>query len=122
VADIDATIEAIKTNLPSVRRIILQSIVGGPGHQTCDYMGSPVRASESHPYMDPAIELVVAARAGTQPEIVAGMSPEVSACTDYRDAIGHFTEAGALAAAQAIGQYYATLDSGCVFRHAFLGD
>jgi polyhydroxybutyrate depolymerase len=116
VADIDATIETIKLKFPSARRITLQPIVGGPGHQTCDYMGTPVRASVSHPYMDKAIALVVAARAGTQPEVVAGISAEVTVCSDYDDATGHFTDAGAIAAAQAIGQYYATLDAGCAMN------
>ncbi len=114
VANIEATLQTITNKLPSVRRIILQPIVGGPAHQTCVATnGNPVRASVSHPYMDEAIAVVVAGRAGTQPEVVAGPSPEVRACEDYRDDIGHFTGEGAVAAAQAIGQYYAALDAAC---------
>jgi hypothetical protein len=73
VNDINATIDTIMLKLPSVRRIILQSIVGGPANQVCvTTNGDPVRASVSHPYMDEAIALVVAARAGTQPEVGGG--------------------------------------------------
>jgi len=114
VTNIEATILTVTNKLPSVRRIILQPIVGGPAHQTCVATnGNAVRASVSHPYMDEAIALVVAARAGTQPEVVAGPSPEVRSCADYRDDIGHFTAEGAIAAAQAIGNYYAALDAPC---------
>jgi len=114
VNDINATIDTIMLKLPSVRRIILQSIVGGPVHQVCVASnGQPVRASVSHPYMDEAIALVVAARAGTQPEVVAGISPEVRTCADYRDDTGHFTAEGAVAAAELIGNYYAALDANC---------
>ncbi len=114
VNDINATIDTILLKLPSVRQIILQPIVGGPAHQTCVATnGNPVRASVSHPYMDAAIALVVAARAGTQPEVIAGISPEVRTCADYRDDIGHFNAAGAVAAAELIGNYYAALDANC---------
>ncbi|MBI2929470.1 MAG: hypothetical protein HYY24_27720 [Verrucomicrobia bacterium] len=114
VEAINATIDVIMDKFPSVRRILLQPVVGGPDHALCEVGGDTVRASESHPYMDNAIATVVAARTGTQPEVHAGFSPEVRTCADYVDSTGHFTAEGAAAAAQAIGDYYATLDAGCV--------
>ncbi len=113
IGGINATIDTIALKYPGVRQIVLQPIVGGPGHVTCDLAGQPVRASEFHPYMDTAIAVVVAARVGTQPEVVAGISPEVRSCTDYADTLGHFTPDGAVAAAQTIGQFYAALDTIC---------
>ena len=110
---IDATINTIALKYPSVRRIILQPILGGPGHQLCEITGQVVRASSSHPIMDEAISAVVAARTGTLPEVVAGISPEVRDCTDYNDTLGHLTREGAVASAQLIGESYAALDAGC---------
>lgn len=110
---IDTTLETIKQRLPSARRIILQPVVGGLDHQTCYIGGTDVRASWQHKHIDNAIAAVVQARFGTLPEVVPGFSPEVQSCADYADTLGHFTPAGAVAAAQAIGQYYAGVDNDC---------
>jgi hypothetical protein len=110
---IHATIETIKLELPTARRIVLQAVAGGPAHEMCFIGGTQVRASWQHKHIDNAIAVVVAARFGTLPEVVAGFSPEVRTCADYADTLGHLTTAGAIAAAQAIGQYYAGGDTNC---------
>jgi poly(3-hydroxybutyrate) depolymerase len=111
---INATIGTTIVKLPGVRRIVLQPVIGGPGHQLCTNGAQVVQASESHPYIDEAIAIVVAARAGTQPEVVAGISPEVRDCSEYADGLGHLTHSGAVAAAGVIGNYYAALDAACL--------
>lgn len=52
-------------------------------------------------------------RPRTTPEVVPGFSPEVRACADYADTLGHLTSSGAVAAAQTIGDYYAAIDTNC---------
>jgi predicted esterase len=111
---INATIDTVVLKLPSARRVVLQAVIGGPGHQLCTNGSQVVQASASHPYIDEAIAIVVAARAGTLPEVIAGISPEVRDCSDYDDGLGHLTRSGAVAAAQSIGNYYAALDAGCI--------
>jgi len=108
VSDITATINTIRSKLPSVQQIILQSVVGGPGHATCplgcdELSGTCVRASWQHKYIDNAIATVVTAETG----VIGGFSPEVTTCADYVDSLGHLTLEGASAVAQSIGNYYA---------------
>jgi hypothetical protein len=62
-----------------------------------------VRASYNHPFIEQAIQLVV----GDAPDLVAGLSPDVQACSDYQDDIGHLTTLGRNRAGQTIGSYYA---------------
>ncbi|MCI0541058.1 MAG: hypothetical protein L0Z50_38135 [Verrucomicrobiales bacterium] len=112
-AAIHATIETIKLKLPTVRRVVLQAVVGGLAHETCFIGGTQVRASWQHKHIDNAIAAVVDARFSTTPEVVPGFSPEVRACADYADTLGHLTSSGAVAAAQAIGDYYAAIDTNC---------
>ncbi|MEM7143605.1 MAG: hypothetical protein AAF591_00630 [Verrucomicrobiota bacterium] len=112
---INATIETIKSKLPTATRIILQPVVGGPDHATCIFTptGAQIRASWQHAHIDNAIDDVIAQRFGTTPEVVPGFSPEVRTCADYTDATGHLTLEAAAAIGATIGEYYAAIDSGC---------
>lgn len=102
---IAATVVAIRRKYPSVERIVLQPVVGGPGHRDCLVDGDRVRASWQHAHIDHAIAGVV-----NRVDVVAGLSPEVRSCADYRDALGHLTPAGATAAGGSIGAYYASAE------------
>ncbi|MEM9190384.1 MAG: hypothetical protein AAGF12_14460 [Myxococcota bacterium] len=97
---IQATIAQIRAKLPSVRQIVLQPVVGGPMHQGCMQGCGLVRASWQHAHIDAAIARVVGG------DVVAGFSPEVRTCADYRDGLGHLTSAGAEAAGRTIGMNY----------------
>jgi hypothetical protein len=101
---IRAAIATIRLRHPGVRRIVLQPVVGGPMGAVCPAQGQPlgVRASYNHPYIDQAIALVAA----DAPDIVAGFSPEVGACADYADDVGHLVPAGRGPIGLAVGQYY----------------
>jgi hypothetical protein len=112
-AAIEATIETIRVKIPSARRIVLQAVVGGPNGEPCTIDGQLVRASWQHAHIDNAIAAVVAARFGTEPEVVPGFSPRVRDCDDYSDALGHLTGAGAVAAGRTIGEYYKRIDLPC---------
>jgi hypothetical protein len=101
-AAIRDTLANVRKRYPSARRIVLQPVVGGPGHQTCTRGGARIRASWQHAHIDNAIARVVAG------DVVAGFSPEVRACADYSDETGHLTREGARAAAASIGAYYKT--------------
>jgi hypothetical protein len=106
-AAIATTALRIRQELPTVRRIVLQAVVGGPAHGDCFVDGGKVRASWQHAHIDVAIEAVVrTSHDGVG--VVAGMSPEVLSCADYEDALGHLTEDGAAAAGRTIGAYYAS--------------
>ena len=85
VNDIDSTISIIRSKYPSVTEIILQSVVGGPSHQTCFNGIDSVRASWQHVYIDSAIAIVTA----NDTDVKAGCSPEVQTCSDYKDTKGH---------------------------------
>jgi hypothetical protein len=61
-----------------------------------------VRASWQHAHIDNAIAMVVGG------DVIAGASPEVGACSEYSDGLGHLTGPGAAAAAQLLGQHYLT--------------
>ena len=98
---IEATLTQIRLRIPSVERIVLQPVVGGPDHATCQVGGQDVRASWQHAHIDNAIADVVGG------SIVAGLSPEVETCEDYEDALGHLTDAGAATAGATIGDFYA---------------
>lgn len=113
-AAIDETIETIRGKIPNVQRIVLQAVVGGPDREPC-YTddGMLIRASWQHAHIDNAIATVVAARFGTEPEVVPGFSPMVRTCDDYSDGLGHLTAAGAVAAGQTIAEYYYAIDGQC---------
>ena len=106
VTNIRAEITTIRQQRPNARSIILQSVVGGPGGAICyfgDNPANPVHASVIHPTIDQAIAIVVP----DSPDLVAGISPEVSSCADYADNTGHLTTMGRSVVGQAIGAYYA---------------
>lgn len=82
--------------------IVLQPVVGGPGHTDCD-----TRASYNHPYVDEGIALAVAA----DPSLVVGFSPEVGQCSHYTDTKGHLSSAGGSYVAQRVAAFYATTEA-----------
>jgi hypothetical protein len=104
VEAIEATLANIHRRYASVQRIILQPVVGGPQHERCQVGRSQVRASWQQEYIDQAISRVVGG------QVVRGLSPVVQSCGDYRDRIGHLTDAGAAAVGRAIGAYYRNSD------------
>lgn len=119
---IEATIATIQTKVPTARQIILQAVVGGPEGRPCPAPAGgrkarpggktvgEVRASVQHPHIVSAIRAVVKKHAGGRVEIVAGFEPQVRACADYADALGHLTPGGAAAVARAIGEHYERMD------------
>lgn len=98
--------------LPSARHIVLQPVVGGARHETCIRSETEVRASWQHKHIDSAITRVVSGWTDSQVTVIAGFSPEVRTCEDYRDTLGHLTAAGASAVAEAIARYYAATPTG----------
>ncbi|HXJ37165.1 MAG TPA: hypothetical protein VMS22_24315 [Candidatus Eisenbacteria bacterium] len=101
---IRAAVATIRAKHPQVKQIVLQPVVGGPGHAVCPYPGAPqgVRASFNHPYIDQAIAIVV----GDAPDIAAGYSPEVRTCADYQDDVGHLVPDARGPIGDVIGQFY----------------
>jgi hypothetical protein len=123
--NLEATIKTIILQIPSVRQIILEPVVGGPDHQTCPCNADPnaimgcdcdtcdgttVRASWQHEIIDSVInEIVSDYQSGIYnpgSEIVVGYSPEVRTCSDYFDGIGHLTTEGAGAVGVSIAQFH----------------
>jgi hypothetical protein len=100
VRDIRAAIGTIRVELPSTEAIVLQPVVGGPGHAICTFDGTPVRASVNHLVIDEAIASVIGG------DVVSGDSPEVSTCSDYVDAKGHLTTSAAGAVGTSLGKSY----------------
>jgi len=90
----------VRHNRPSVRQIVLQPVVGGPGGAQCPMNGKINRASFNHPYIDQAIDQLVGG------DVVRGPDPTVSSCADYKDDIGHMTDAAATAVGQRIAAFY----------------
>lgn len=106
--DIRNVIATIRSRYPAVRQIVLQPIVGGPTHATCPWPGAQfgvVRASYNHPYIEQAIDRVVA---GT---VVKGADPHVRSCSDYADDVGHLTGSASVAIGQGIGNFYRSSSS-----------
>ncbi len=108
--EIRAAITVIRDKYPSVRQIILQPVIGGPDDGECFFNGQKVRASVNHPVIDQAISMVVGG------DVVAGMSPEVISCDDFRDAKGHIksqyytpeeTDEQLKAISRKMGEFYA---------------
>lgn len=96
------TVANIRDRYGDVRQIMLQPVVGGPGHAVCSPDG--VRASQNHPVIDEGIARVV------EDDIIAGFSPEVRTCEDYVDFIGHLSGEASAAVAATLGAYYAAED------------
>jgi hypothetical protein len=101
VAAIAPVIAVIEAKLPSATEILLQPVVGGPGHADCFLDGELVRASWQHAHIDNAIARLVGG------QVNAGASPEVTTCDHYIDQTGHLTDVGGRAAGAAIGAFYA---------------
>lgn len=93
----------IRAHYPRVQQIVLQPVVGGPSHQRCvdPATGDTVRATYNQPYIHQAIARVVGR------DVVRGADPHVQACSQYRDWIGHLTDAGYAYQGRAIGAFYA---------------
>ncbi len=102
VEDITSAVATAKVKYPGAA-IVLQPIVGGPDEQLCpgDRRES-VRASVNHPIIDQAIERTVLSVVGVQ----MGASPEVRSCADYRDDLGHLTEAAVGPIGEEIARFY----------------
>jgi hypothetical protein len=105
VTDIRNVIATIRRKYGSVRQIYLQPVVGGPGGSTCTVGGVPVRASVNHPFIDQAIDQVVAGGSGGF-DVRRGADPTVSSCADYSDYIGHLSDTSTVG--RYIGSWYAT--------------
>ena len=98
-----SAIANIRSHWPTIGRIDLVPIVGGPNHQTCPVSANHnVRATEMHPRMDAVIAVVV-----NGVDVFAGPDLLVSACSDFSDAHGHLTLSGSAFIAQAVAQFYA---------------
>lgn len=101
VENLHLVIANIRMYYPSARSIVLQPVVGGPGHEPCMRGTTSIRASWQNAFIDQAIAMVVGGN------VIAGISPEVRTCDDYADNVGHLTSEGAVAAGMTIGAYYA---------------
>jgi hypothetical protein len=101
VQQTNAAMNNLRRKYPSVRQIILQPVVGGPGGNQCTFNGSVVRASYNFPYINQAISQM--ANGGS---VVAGDAPTVRSCSDYADNIGHLTDDAKGPIGVAIGNYY----------------
>lgn len=101
------TVSMIKSKYPSARVIVLQPVVGGPNHTTCENANkntesNTVRASFNHPTIHQAIDRVV-----NSSDIVRGYDSQVTACSDYEDTTGHLNGTGQRNVGQRIGSFYA---------------
>jgi len=93
----------IRNRYPSARQIVLQPVVGGPGHATCPRAGAQegvVRASYNHPIIHEAIGRVVGG------DVVAGPDSSARSCADYADDVGHLTSSARGPIGRSIAQYY----------------
>lgn len=99
---IESAVQATRERYPGAREIILQPLVGGPGDGPCPTKnGGVVEASASHPVIDQAIAMAVG------DGVVVGASPEVRACEDFQDSVGHLERRAAGPIGADIGRYYA---------------
>lgn len=114
---IEKAVDTIQEKLPTVEKIILEPVVGGPDRETCpctrncNFENShfqktfkKVRASWQHKYIAKAIEQVVANH--NEGIAVKGYFPEVESCSHYIDGLGHLTKKGAEYVGEKIGNYY----------------
>jgi hypothetical protein len=113
------SVKVIRTKIPSARQIILQPVVGGPEGKPCPAPGGgdrKVRASWQHNHIANAIREVVKQHEANEEEtgkvqLVVGFLPQVGACDDYSDALGHLKPQAAEAVGRRIGEYYQRLDA-----------
>lgn len=101
--DIRDAVARIRVEIPTVERILLQPVVGGPVGETCISGGDQVRADLQHPYILEAIVQV----ASESSDVFTGMAPRVDSCSDFRDGRGHLTEDAAGRMGAKIGDFYA---------------
>jgi len=102
VADLTKVVAMIHQELPSVKTIVLQPLVGGPSEGIChDGSGDVVNASLIHPFAEQAIAQVVDGS-----DIVQGPDPHVGDCGMFADSTGHLTAAGSDYVAGVEGAYW----------------
>jgi hypothetical protein len=98
IADGLSTVVAnIRATWPSVARVALVPIVGGPDHSLCQIDGRTVDATRMHPRIDTAIA-AVADGVG----VLDGADLLVSSCADYADGLGHLLPSGSAFVAQTV--------------------
>lgn len=103
-AQIQAVVATMRAKDPRMRQILLQPVVGGPGHAECRFEADVVRASFNHPAINRAIAMVAAA-------VGADASPEVRSCAEYRDGLGHLAREAHRPMGESIGGFYAAFDA-----------
>lgn len=104
--EIDKAITTSTMKYPSLRQIILQTVVGGYHGDICvSDTGEDVRASVNYPVIDQAIDLVVNNHS-TNIETIKGISPTVTDCTGFKDSQGHLTLDESNIVGRIIGEYY----------------
>jgi len=102
IADGLSTVVAnIRAAWPSVARVDLVPIVGGPDHSLCQIDGRTVDATRMHPRIDTAIA-AVADGVG----VLDGVDLLVSSCADYADGLGHLLPSGSAFVAQTVATSY----------------
>ena len=97
-------VNAVFVRFASTNRLELVPVVGGPDHQECTHDGERVRSSWQHAHIDAAIARVVAE--DTTGALIAGPSPHVRGCSDYRDGLGHLSDDAAEAIGRELAEYY----------------
>jgi hypothetical protein len=107
VTETTAAMNNLRRKYPSVRAIILQPVVGGPGGSQCTFNGSVVRASFNYPYINQAIDQMAN---GTT--VLKGMAPTVRTCADYADNMGHLTDSAKGPIGVTIGNFYNSFSGG----------
>ena len=104
--EITKAVATIRLKYPNVAQILLQPLVGGPGHALCYTTGGLlIRATYLHPIIDEAIGATVGG------DTLAGASPEVRTCSDYSNdaGSGHFVRAARGIIGRMIGEFYVGL-------------
>lgn len=103
---LEATLLNIRTAWPTVERIELVPVVGGPDQELCElasFGGRRVDASAMNPAMTSVIAQVVNGE-----DVVAGPNLLLADCSQYRDGLGHLGEEGARYIASVVAEHYAT--------------
>ena len=115
----------INADLPSVRLILLQPVVGGVGSDTNTFLHAwgvqacpnppndytnGVRASRQYPFILQAINIV--AGESSIDDVIVGAVTEVRDCADYADSTGHLATQARPYFGQWFGNYYTALDAG----------
>ncbi len=98
VAGLNAAVSTIRAKYPSVRELELLTMFRGPGNASC---GDPKSAVDA--MVDRAVTQVVGAAGGVAQ---AGPRFEVSGCDAFSKGGPHFSETGAVAAAQLVAAHY----------------